>query len=66
MNLKPPKKGDRPPNSGESKRRIFGRKLEKLEELEEERLDYDGRPGMIRYLNYFGRTVSASRIAPYC
>ncbi len=41
-------------------------KLDKLEELEEERLDYDGRPGMIRYLNYFGRTVSASRIAPYC
>jgi len=40
--------------------------LESLEELEEERLDYNGRPGMIRYLNWFGRIVSASRIAPYC
>nr|MBQ4320120.1 family 20 glycosylhydrolase [Clostridia bacterium] len=41
-------------------------KLEKLEELEEERLYYNGRKGMISYLNWFGRTVSASRIAPYC
>ena len=41
-------------------------RMERLEELEEERLDYDGRPGMISYLNWFGRTVSASRIAPYC
>ncbi|MEA4822595.1 MAG: beta-N-acetylhexosaminidase [Clostridiaceae bacterium] len=40
--------------------------MEKLEELGEERLDYDGKPGMISYLNWFGRTVSASRIAPYC
>ena len=31
-----------------------------------ERLDYNGKPGMIDYLNWFGRTVSASRIAPYC
>ncbi len=40
--------------------------MERLEELEEERLDYNGVPGMISYLNWFGRTVSASRIAPYC
>lgn len=40
--------------------------LARLEELEEERLDYNGKPGLIRYLNYFGRIVSASRIAPYC
>ncbi len=41
-------------------------KLARLEELEEERLDYNGRPGMISYANWFGRIVSASRIAPYC
>ena len=41
-------------------------KLEKLEELEEQRLDYNGKPGMIDYANWFGRIVSASRIAPYC
>jgi len=40
--------------------------LERLEELEEERLPYNGINGMIQYLNWFGRTVSASRIAPYC
>ena len=40
--------------------------MEKLEELEEERQYYDGKPGMIDYLNWFGRIVSASRIAPYC
>ena len=40
--------------------------LERLEELEEERLDYNGKSGMIDYLNWFGRIVSASRIAPYC
>ncbi len=41
-------------------------KMERLEELEEQRLDYEGKPGMIDYANWFGRTVSASRIAPYC
>ena len=41
-------------------------KLENLEELEEQRLDYNGKPGMIDYANWFGRIVSASRIAPYC
>lgn len=40
--------------------------MEHLEELEEERQYYDGKPGMIDYLNWFGRIVSASRIAPYC
>lgn len=40
--------------------------LDHLEELEEERLYFDGKPGMIDYLNWFGRIVSASRIAPYC
>jgi len=40
--------------------------MERIEELEEERLYYNGKPGMISYLNWFGRTVSASRIAPYC
>lgn len=40
--------------------------MERLEELEEERQYYDGKPGMIDYLNWFGRIVSASRIAPYC
>jgi len=37
---------------------------EKLEELEEERLFYDGKPGPIRYLNFYGQVVSPSRIAP--
>ena len=41
-------------------------KLPRLEELEEERLDYIGHKGLIQYANWFGRIVSASRIAPYC
>ena len=48
------------------RKRELEERLRELEELEEERLDYNGRPGMIRYLNWFGRIVSASRIAPYC
>ncbi len=40
--------------------------LERLEELEEPRLPYDGTEGPVKYLNYFGRIVSASRIAPRC
>jgi len=40
--------------------------LDRLEELEEERQYFDGKPGMIDYLNWFGRIVSSSRIAPYC
>lgn len=39
-------------------------KLDKLEELEEERLVYSGVEGSIKYLNYFGDIVSPSRIAP--
>ena len=31
MKLKPPKKGDHPPNSGEPKKKHFGKKLDKLE-----------------------------------
>ena len=38
--------------------------LERIEELEQERLPYHGEEGSIRYLNYFGHIVSASRIAP--
>lgn len=38
--------------------------MERIEELEEERLYYGGQPGSIRYLNFFGDIVSPSRIAP--
>ncbi len=41
-------------------------KLERLEELEEPRLPFDGAEGPVKYLNFFGRIVSASRIAPRC
>jgi len=41
-------------------------KLDRIEELEEKRLPYNGVEGMASYANYFGRIVSASRIAPYC
>ena len=40
--------------------------LDRIEELEEKRLDYNGKPGLPNWLNWFGRVVSASRIAPYC
>ena len=33
---------------------------------EEERLPYNGNPALPSWLNWFGRIVSASRIAPYC
>ncbi|MBE6643713.1 MAG: beta-N-acetylhexosaminidase [Ruminococcaceae bacterium] len=39
-------------------------KLERLEELEEERRYFDGIAGPIRYMNGYGRIVSPSRIAP--
>ena len=39
-------------------------KLERIEELDIERLVYGGEEGSIKYLNYFGDIVSASRIAP--
>lgn len=41
-------------------------KLERLEELEEERLNYNSHEGLYEYANYYGRIVSPSRIAPYC
>jgi len=41
-------------------------KLDRLEELEEERLPYNGENGIIQYANYYGRIVSPSRIASYC
>ena len=41
-------------------------KLERIEELEEERLPYNGEKGIISYANYYGRIVSPSRIASYC
>lgn len=47
-------------------RRYLAGELPKLEELEEKRLPYNGRTGMISYANWFGRIVSASRIAPFC
>ena len=31
--------------------------MERIEELEEERLYYGGKPGSIRYLNFFGDIV---------
>jgi len=39
-------------------------KLERIEELEEERRLYGGMEGAPRWLNYFGDIVSPSRIAP--
>ena len=39
-------------------------KLDRIEELEQERLVYSGVEGSIKYLNYFGDIVSPSRIAP--
>lgn len=39
-------------------------KLERIEELEEERRYFDGIEGPIRYMNGYGRIVSPSRIAP--
>lgn len=39
-------------------------KLHKLEELEEERLYYNGQEGLISYANHYGRIVSPNRIAP--
>ena len=38
--------------------------MDKLEELEEERLYYNSTRGLIAYANYYGKIVSPSRIAP--
>lgn len=39
-------------------------KLRRLEELEEERLSFSGAPGLVKYVNWYDKIVSASRIAP--
>ena len=39
-------------------------KFSVIEELEAERLYFDGKEGPIRYMNGYGRIVSPSRIAP--
>lgn len=39
-------------------------KLEKIEELEAERLYFNGKKGSIRYMNAYGKVASPSRIAP--
>lgn len=39
-------------------------RLERLEELEEQRLSFNGKQGPVSYANWYGRIVSASRIAP--
>lgn len=40
-------------------------RLDRLEELEQPRLYYNGVPGPIRYLNFYGDAASPSRIAPH-
>lgn len=39
-------------------------RLDRLEELEEERLYYNGEKGLVPYANFYGKIVSPSRIAP--
>lgn len=39
-------------------------RLPRLEELEEERRSFNGKEGLVRHANWYGRMVSASRIAP--
>ena len=39
-------------------------KLERIEELEAERLYFNGKEGSIRYMNAYGKIASPSRIAP--
>jgi hypothetical protein len=38
-------------------------RLERLEELEEERLSFNGEAGPVKYANFYGEIVSPSRIA---
>ena len=45
-------------------RRYLSGEIDRIEELEVERLPYGGKEGPIRYLNFFGDIVSPSRIAP--
>jgi len=39
-------------------------KFERIEELDEERLSFTGKPGLVKYGNFYGFIVSPSRIAP--
>lgn len=39
-------------------------RLSQLEELEEERRSFNGKEGLVRHANWYGRMVSAGRIAP--
>ena len=43
--------------------RYLGGDLPEIEELEAERLYYNGKPGVVRYTNYYPRIVSGSPIA---
>ena len=43
--------------------RYLDGRLPRIDELEAERLYYDGRPGIVRYTNFYHRIVSASPIA---
>lgn len=39
-------------------------KIDRIEELDEKRLPYNGKEGLVSCANFYGRIVSASRIAP--
>ena len=39
-------------------------RISRLEELEEPRRSFNGKEGLVTYANWYGRIVSASRIAP--
>ena len=39
-------------------------RLQRLEEFEEPRRSFNGKEGLVSYANWYGRIVSASRIAP--
>lgn len=51
-------------SAAEELRAYLDGSLRRLEELEEERLYYNGRRGLVSYANHYGRIVSPSRIAP--
>ncbi len=40
-------------------------KLERIEELEEVRLSFNGKPGLVPYINFYDWIVSGSRIASH-
>lgn len=39
-------------------------KSQRIEELDEKRLSFTGKPGLVKHVNFYGSIVSASRIAP--